>query len=90
MRWCAITEGIHQEAKLLLCFFLGEAQIIEHGLLQTFIMDSTLLVMKKDTVKFEINKASAERVGIKFRSKLLRMAARVIGNLHEENNKQQK
>ncbi len=38
------------------------------------------LVKKKDTIKFEINMAAAERVGIKFRSKLLRVAARVVEN----------
>ncbi len=35
-------------------------------------------VRKKNKVSFEINKAAAERVGIKFRSKLLRVATLVV------------
>jgi len=35
-------------------------------------------VTKKDTVGFEINKRAAERVGIKLRSKLLRVATRIV------------
>ena len=36
-------------------------------------------VMKKDQLRFEINKGAAERVGIKFPSKLLRVAERIVG-----------
>lgn len=36
------------------------------------------LVTKKNTVGFEINRAAAERVGIKLRSKLLRLAVRIV------------
>ena len=36
------------------------------------------LTTKKDRVRFEINKAAAEHVGIKFRSRLLRVASRVV------------
>lgn len=35
-------------------------------------------VVKKDELKFEINKGAAERFGIKFRSKLLRLAVRIV------------
>ena len=48
-----------------------------------------LMIIKKDTVIFEMNKAAAERVGINFRSKLLRMAARVVENRNEKNDKKQ-
>lgn len=37
------------------------------------------LLLNKESMKFEINRAAAERVGIKFRSKLLRLAVRIIG-----------
>lgn len=47
------------------------------------------LVKKKDTIKLEINKAAAERVGIKFRSKLLRVAARVVENSDGEKDTKQ-
>lgn len=47
------------------------------------------LLTRKDTVKFEINKAAAQRVGIKFRSKLLRVAVRVIENNHDKENEKQ-
>lgn len=35
-------------------------------------------VVKKDKLKLEINQGAAERVGIKFRSKLLRLAERIV------------
>jgi hypothetical protein len=37
------------------------------------------LLLNKESMKFEINRAAAERVGIKFRSRLLRLAVRIIG-----------
>lgn len=47
------------------------------------------LVVRGDSVKFEINKAAAERVGIKVRSKLLRLAIRIIEENHAGNQKKQ-
>ncbi len=46
------------------------------------------LVKKKNEIKFEINKASAERAGIKFHSKLLRLAIRVVEDDNEERTKE--
>jgi hypothetical protein len=49
-----------------------------------------LVIKQKDSVKFEINKDAAELVGVKFRSKLLRMAIRVIEKAHGGNKNKQK
>ena len=47
-------------------------------------------IIMKDKVRFEINKKAAERVGIKIRSKLLRVSVRVVESNHEDKHKKQK
>jgi hypothetical protein len=44
----------------------------------TYLGGMINFVKKKNKVAFEVNRAAAERAGIKFRSRLLRVAARVI------------
>ena len=48
------------------------------------------LLIVESTVRFEINAAAAERVGIEFRSKLLRLAVRVLGSRGDQSSSGQK
>ena len=72
------TETILQSIKEYPVLTISEvAGFVDQGGMVNFIM-------KENRVRFEINREAAERVGIKFRSKLLRVAERVVGAGHAD------
>ena len=49
-----IFEGIHQEAETLLCLFFGEAQQLEHLILQLAVVDTDGTATHFDTIDHHV------------------------------------
>ena len=66
MRRCTILEGVHQEAKLLLCLFGCEAQNLEHLGLQLGVVNTDGTTTHFDTVAYHVVSIStySSRVGV--------------------------
>lgn len=74
-----ISSSLRREVPYILDSLRGRA-VLTVSEINGFVESGGMinLLVRKQTVEFEINTAAAERVGIKFRSKLLRVAARVV------------